>query len=284
MPGNSFGRVFKITTFGESHGKLIGVTIDGIPAGLFINEADIEFELAFRRPGRLYVSPRREEDKAEIVSGVFEGKTTGAPLTVIVRNVDIISQDYAEIHNKPRPGHADLPYIMKYGYENWDYRGGGRASARETLSRVIAGAIAKKLLMLTNTMIAGHLKSLGDKGIDKVVSFEEALSSKLSPVRASSKELEKEYEDLIMKAMKTGDSYGGIVEIIIKNPPPHLGEPVFDKLKADLAKAIMSIPAAVGFEYGIGFKAASMKGSELADEIYLEENKFRWRHNFFEEF
>lgn len=279
MPGNSLGKALTITTFGESHGPAIGVVIDGLPAGLPLKKEDIEFELSFRRPGRLFVSGRREKDEPEIVSGIFEGKTTGAPLTIIIRNTDVISSLYEEIRYKPRPGHADLPYIFRYGYENWDYRGGGRASARETATRVAAGAIAKKLLMLTNTWIAGHLISLGPIELQDRPSFEEILCSKYSPVRASKKELEKKYEELIKSAMVEGDSYGGIAEIIANNPPRGLGEPVFDKIKADLAKAIMSIPAVMGFEYGLGFKAARMKGSEANDEIVIKDGQLGWKYN-----
>ncbi|AOL16071.1 chorismate synthase [Sulfolobus sp. A20] len=279
MPGNSLGERYRITTFGESHGPSVGVVIDGLPAGLPLSVDDIRFELEFRRPGRLYVSGRREKDEPEILSGIFNGRTTGAPIAVIVKNSDVISSLYEEIRYKPRPGHADLPYIMKYGYENWDYRGGGRASARETVSRVIAGAIAKKLLMLTDTWVAGHLKSLGPEELNNEVSFDEVLCSKYSPVRASKKDLEAKYEDLIRKATQDGDSYGGIAEIIVRNPPIGLGEPVFDKLKADLAKAIMSIPAVVGFEYGLGFKMAKMKGSEANDEIIRKDNRLGWRYN-----
>lgn len=280
MPGNTFGRMLRITTFGESHGAAVGVIIDGVPAGLYLNEDDIAFELAFRKPGRLYVSGRREDDKPEILSGVFNGRTTGAPIAVIIRNTDAISKHYEEIRYKPRPGHADLPYIIRYGYENWDYRGGGRASARETVARVVGGAIAKKLLMLTNTWIAGHLKSLGPFEVSDCPSFEEILCSRTSPVRACRKDVEKIYEDLLMQAMKEGDSYGGIAEIVVKNPPEGLGEPVFDKIKADLAKAILSIPAVVGFEYGLGFRAARMKGSETSDEIIIRNGKPRWRNNY----
>jgi chorismate synthase (EC 4.2.3.5) len=280
MPGNTFGGMLRITTFGESHGAALGVVIDGVPAGLPLSEDDIAFELSFRRPGRLYVSSRREEDKPEILSGIFNGRTTGAPIAVIVRNVDIISKPYEEIRHKPRPGHADLPYIMRYGYENWDYRGGGRASARETVARVIGGAIAKKLLMLTDTWVAGHLRSLGPFEIDITPSFEEILCSRNSPVRACRKDIEKIYEEMIMQAMKEGDSYGGVVEVIAKNPPAALGEPVFDKIKADLAKAIMSIPAVVGFEYGLGFKASRMRGSEASDEIVVRDGRLRWRYNY----
>ncbi|AAK40644.1 chorismate synthase [Saccharolobus solfataricus] len=280
MPGNSFGKLFRITTFGESHGPAVGVVIDGVPAGLPLTVEDIKFELEFRRPGRLYVSGRREKDEPEILSGIFNNRTTGSPIAVIVRNTDVISSFYDEIKYKPRPGHADLPFIMKYGYENWDYRGGGRASARETVSRVIAGAVAKKLLMLTDTWIAGHLRSLGPEELSEEVTFEEVLCSKYSPVRASKKDLEEKYEALIKKATQEGDSYGGIAEVIAKNPPIGLGEPVFDKMKAELAKAIMSIPAVMGFEYGLGFIASKMKGSEANDEIIRKNNRIGWKYNY----
>ncbi|ACP35930.1 Chorismate synthase [Sulfolobus islandicus Y.G.57.14] len=280
MPGNSFGKLFRVTTFGESHGPAVGVVIDGVPAGLPLTVEDIKFELEFRRPGRLYVSGRREKDEPEILSGIFNNRTTGSPIAVIVRNTDVISSFYEEIRYKPRPGHADLPFIMKYGYENWDYRGGGRASARETVGRVIAGAVAKKLLMLADTWIAGHLRSLGPEELNEEVTFEEVLCSKYSPVRASKKVLEEKYEALIKKATQEGDSYGGIAEVITKNPPIGLGEPVFDKMKAELAKAIMSIPAVTGFEYGLGFMVSKMKGSEANDEIIRKDNKIGWKYNY----
>jgi len=281
MPGNTFGRVLRVTTFGESHGPAIGVVIDGVPAGLPISKEDIEFELSFRRPGRYLVSGRREKDEVEILSGVFNNKTTGAPISIVIRNTDVISSLYEEIKYKPRPGHADLSYIFRYGYENWDYRGGGRASARETASRVAAGAIAKKLLMLTNTWIAGHLISIGPVSLEENVTFEEILCSKYSPVRASKKSLEEKYEQLIKQAMIEGDSWGGIAEIIARNVPAGIGDPVFDKLKADLAKAMLSIPAVMGFEYGLGFKAAKMRGSEASDEIVLKEgNRLGWKYNY----
>jgi len=279
MPGSSFGEIFRITTFGESHGPEVGVVIDGVPAGLYLSKDDIQFELLFRRPGRQYVTGRREKDEPEIVSGIYNGRTTGAPIAIIVKNSDVISSLYEEIKYKPRPGHADLPYIMKYGYENWDYRGGGRASARETVSRVAAGAIAKKLLMLTDTVIAGHLKGLGPIELNEDVTFEEILCSKYSPVRASKKWLEEKFEELIKQATVEGDSWGGIAEIVVKNPPSGLGEPVFDKLKADLAKAVLSIPAVTGFEYGLGFKAGRMRGSEANDEIIVKDGRLRWKNN-----
>jgi|ECHnycMinimDraft_1075156.scaffolds.fasta_scaffold00020_21 chorismate synthase len=279
MPGNSLGKAFKVTTFGESHGTAVGVVIDGVPAGLPLTADDIRFELSFRSPGRRYVSGRREKDEPEILSGIYDGKTTGAPITIIVRNVDVISSLYEEIRVKPRPGHADLPYIMRYGYENWDYRGGGRASARETVARVAAGAIAKKLLMLKNTIILGYLKSIGPIEVEERPSLQEIMCSKYSPLRACNRKYEEMYEELIKKAILEGDSYGGVAEVIVINVVPGIGEPVFDKLKADLAKAVMSIPAVVGFEYGLGFSASKMRGSEANDEIIIKDGKIRWSKN-----
>lgn len=274
MPGSSIGLLFRVTTFGESHGVLVGAVIDGIPAGLPLSVEDISFELAFRKPGTSpYVSPRGELDKPEVVSGILEGKTTGAPVTIVVRNVDVNSKPYEKLRFTPRPGHADLAYILKYGIENWDYRGGGRASGRETVARVAAGAIAKKLLLLHNTYVCGYLKSLGPSSHSQTPSLEEILKSKNSPVKAATENVEEEFKKLIEEAVRSGDSLGGTVELVIHNPPPGLGEPVFDKLKADLAKALMSIPGAVGFEVGEGFKAATMKGSSFRDPIVVKDGK-----------
>ncbi len=278
MPGSSFGRLFRVTSFGESHGPAVGVVVDGVPAGLPLSQEDIAFELSFRRPGRLYVSGRREKDEPEILSGIFNGRTTGAPIAILVRNTDVISSLYEEVRIKPRPGHADLPFIFKYGYDNWDYRGGGRSSARETVGRVAAGAIAKKLIMVNDTVIAGYLRTLGPSG-GEAKDFTSALCSKYSPVRAPDRETEEVYEKLVKEATVEGDSYGGIAEVFVNNVPRGLGEPVFDKIKADLAKAIMSIPAVTGFEYGLGFRAASMKGSEANDEIVKEDSDLRWVRN-----
>ncbi len=267
MSGNSFGKAIRITTFGESHGPEVGAVIDGLPAGLPISEDDVRFELSFRRPGRRYVSARMEADEPKIVSGTFNGVTTGMPLAIVIENRDAQPQHYEEVRYKPRPGHADLPYIRKYGYENWDYRGGGRSSARETAARVAAGAVAKKLLMLTGTIVAGYLRSVGDVEEPSDPAFDDVLRSRRSEVRCIS--IEGEVKELIAKLAAEGDSVGGVVEARVKNPPRGLGEPVFDKLKADLAKACMSIPAAVGFEYGMGFAGSRRRGSEVADEIRI---------------
>lgn len=278
MSGNSLGKLFRITTFGESHGKAVGVIIDGVPAGLLLNEDDIYFELKYRRPGKsIYTSTRNEEDKPIILSGLYNNRTTGMPVAIIIENKDVVSKHYEEIRFKPRPGHADLPFIEKYGFDNWDYRGGGRSSARETVSRVAAGAVAKKLLMLSNTIVAGYVKAAGDFLINEMPNFDDILCSRESQVRTI-KNRENELMKIIENIRKEGDSIGGIVEIVVKNPPKSLGEPVFDKLKADLAKSIMSIPGVVGFEYGIGFNSYKMRGSDVIDEIYYD-NGFRFRKN-----
>ncbi|MEM0194189.1 MAG: chorismate synthase, partial [Metallosphaera sp.] len=209
---------------------------------------------------------------------IYNGRTTGSPIAIIVKNTDVISSFYEEVKIKPRPGHADLPFIMRYGYENWDYRGGGRSSARETVGRVAAGALAKKLLMYHDTWIAGRLKSLGL--VDSPpADFLSILCSKYSPVRASDQDTESKFEELVKQATVEGDSLGGVAEIVVRNPPAGMGEPVFDKIKADLAKALLSIPAVTGFEYGLGFNAAKMKGSEANDAIVKRGEKLGWRDN-----
>jgi len=252
--------------------------MDGVPAGLPLTEEDVAFELSFRRPGREFVSPRRERDSPVILSGLFQGRTTGAPIAITVANEDPVSSFYEEVRYKPRPGHADLPYAMKYGYANWDYRGGGRASARETVARVAAGSVAKKLLMIAGTRVAGYLRSAGDVEVGEV-GFEEALASRCSPVRVPRGPAETGVEELLKRVSREGDSVGGVVEIRVMNPPAALGEPVFDKLKADLAKALLSVPGVVGFEYGLGFAAARMRGSQANDEIRLTEGKPRYAKN-----
>ncbi len=268
MGGNTFGTLFRVTTWGESHGKALGAVIDGCPAGLPLNEEDLKVELVLRRPGRRYTTPRKEGDEPQILSGVFRGKTTGMPISVIVWNKDVVSDYYELIKETPRPGHADLAYIKKYGYEHWDYRGGGRASGRETVSRVIAGAIAKKLLSCLGVLVTGNVVSLGGEEFPTAKDPQEGLKARLSPFRVVGGD--ERAEEILRDALKNKDSVGGIVEVVAWNVPSGLGEPVFDKLKADLAKALMSIPAAVGFEVGYGFKLASMRGSEARDRIVTE--------------
>lgn len=259
--GNSFGKIFKITTFGESHGKAIGVVIDGCPAGLEIAEKDIQAELDKRRPGQSkFTTQRNETDKVEILSGIFEGKTLGAPIALVIYNNDAKSGHYEDIKDLYRPGHADYTYEAKYGIRDW--RGGGRASARETAARVAAGAIAKKILKNAGVEICGYVLQIGHA---RVKNIDEGIVYK-NPLRCPDKDMIKRFEEEIENARKDGDSVGGIVEIAAHNVPAGLGEPVFNKLSADLAQGIMSIPAVKGFEIGDGFASSSRRGSENNDE------------------
>jgi len=263
MAGNSFGQVFKITSFGESHGKAIGVVVDGCPAGLKIDEEDIQSELDKRRPGQSNMTTKRDEkDKIEILSGVFEGKTLGSPIAMIVWNKNHFTEDYEAIKDIYRPGHADFSYDAKYGFRDW--RGGGRSSARETLARVAAGAIAKKLLkQVAKVKIVGYVLSVGKvQGTKIVESFIEK-----NPLRCADPGSLEAMMLEVETARKALDSVGGVIEIRVKNVPAGLGEPVFHKLSADLAAAIMSIPAVKGFEIGDGFGAANRLGSENNDQF-----------------
>lgn len=272
MAGNTFGKYFRITTFGESHGKAIGVVIDGVRPALPIDTKYIQKELDRRRPGQSKVTTSRSEmDQVEILSGVFEGKTTGTPICMVVWNRDQRPQAYAKIKNMFRPGHAGYTYLAKYGVS--DYRGGGRSSGRETAARVASGAIAKSMLEKRGVQIHAYTKAVGNIEA-KTIDFIEIKKNLLrcpDPVAA------KKMERLVLKMKKEGDSIGGIVEIVVKNPPVGLGEPVFDKLEADLAKALMSIGAIKGFEIGNGFAAARLKGSENNDPIYYDKKLKRVR-------
>jgi len=267
-----------VTTFGESHGPAIGVVVDGVPAGLPLSEDDVYKELLLRRPGHRWATPRREPDRPQILSGIFEGRTTGAPIAILIWNRDVDSRPYEEVRCKPRPGHADLAYILKYGWGNWDYRGGGRASGRETAARVAAGAVAKKLLLAIGVRVYARLAAIG--GVELVDPREEPrpedfIRARHSPLRVHDPALEERVARMIEEARSRGDSLGGVVEVAAFGVPPGLGDPVFDKLKADLAKAMMSIPAAVGFEVGLGFRLASMRGSEARDPIRLVDGQPR---------
>ncbi|NGX47706.1 MAG: Chorismate synthase [Chlamydiae bacterium] len=267
MASNQFGQIFRITTWGESHGKAIGVVIDGCPAGLFISEEEINLELILRRPGyNALTSPRKEEDKAEIYSGVFEGRTTGAPISIIIPNQNADPSKYEPIKDLLRPGHANFTYGEKYGH--FDYRGGGRASARETAPRVAAGAIAKKLLMEFGIQIAAFVAQIGEvKTIEPEHEEIDSLREETlkSPVFCPDKEAEREIIALIEKAKEEGDSLGAIIELRAEGLMPVLGDPTYEKLDANLAKAMLSIPACKGIEFGAGFAAANMKGSEHND-------------------
>jgi len=263
MGGNTIGRLFRVTTFGESHGKALGAIIDGCPPGLSLSEEYIQKELEKRKPGKfLGETPRKETDKVEILSGVFEGYTIGTPIALVIYNVDVDSSAYEKIKHIFRPGHGDFTYFMKYGGYR-DYRGGGRSSGRETVARVAAGAIAKRILEEYGIEVIAYTICLGGITVEKK-DFSVIYQNHLfcPDMEAYKKMCEK-----IEQTKKEGDSLGGIVEVIVKGVPTGLGEPVFDRLNADLAKAIFSIPAVKGFEMGAGFKVANMKGSENNDPI-----------------
>jgi len=262
MGGSSFGTLFKITTWGESHGEALGVVIDGCPPRVELSNEDLQKELDRRRPGQgKGSSPRKEKDKVEIFSGVFEGKTTGTPISFLIRNEDVDSGPYEEWKEVFRPGQADFTYQAKYGIR--DYRGGGRASARETVGRVAAGVVAKKILGKEKVEIIGYTVELGGIRAEKIDYEEIERNSLRCPDRNASIAMEKKIEEIKVQ----GDSLGGIVEILIRGCPPGLGEPVFDKLEADLAKALMSIGAVRGVEVGAGFTVARMLGSQCNDPI-----------------
>lgn len=262
MGGNSFGTLFRITTWGESHGKALGVVIDGCPPGLEISEEEIQKEMEKRRPGvGIGTSSRKERDRIEILSGVFEGKTTGTPISIIIWNEDVDSTPYDEMRDIFRPGHADFTYQVKYGIR--DHRGGGRASARETVGRVAAGAVAKKILRKERTEIMAYTVELGGVRAEKI-DFE-AIDKNVfrCPDPQAALSMEKRIEEVKLQ----GDTLGGVVEILVQGCPPGLGEPVFDKLESDLAKALMSIGAVKGVEVGAGFGMTRMLGSEGNDPL-----------------
>jgi chorismate synthase len=272
MTGSSFGEVFRITTFGESHGEAVGVVIDGCPAGLSLDASDIQKELDRRRPGQSKVTTARaEEDKAAILSGVFQGKTTGTSIGILVENKDKDPGVYEQIKDTPRPNHADYTYHMKYGLRDW--RGGGRSSGRETVGRVAAGAIAKKLLSLEDIEILGHTIEIGGIRAREASVLEIKEKAEENPVRCGDPKAAKDMVNAIIEAQKEGDSLGGIVEVNALNVPVGLGEPVFDKLDADLSKAIMSIGAVKGVEVGAGFEVSRRRGSENNDEFILRDGR-----------
>ncbi|HEY9895558.1 MAG TPA: chorismate synthase [Candidatus Sericytochromatia bacterium] len=269
--GNTFGHLFRITTFGESHGGGVGVVIDGCPPRLEISVEEIQAELNRRRPGQSKITtPRNEADTCEILSGMVDGKTTGTPIAILVRNKDQRSQDYDEMAIKYRPSHADATYDEKYGIRNW--QGGGRSSARETIGRVAAGAIAKKILQQVGGVeIIGYVKRIKD--LEGVVDAETVTLEQVESniVRCPDQDAADRMIDLIEQVRKEGDSIGGVVECIARHVPKSLGMPVFDKLEADLAKGIMSLPATKGFEIGSGFAGTLLTGSEHNDEFYTDD-------------
>lgn len=266
MAGSTFGNIFKITTWGESHGAGVGVVVDGCPAGLPLCEEDIQLYLNRRKPGQSrYATPRKEDDAVEILSGVFEGKTTGTPISLVVFNKNQRSKDYSQIAEYYRPGHADYPFDAKYGFR--DYRGGGRSSGRETIGRVAAGAIAAKILNQLGITLTAYTKSIGDISVSSL-NLEEIFNNALYMPDAAAAEKASAY---LEECMKNHDSSGGVIECIIDGMPVGIGDPVFEKLDANLAKAVFSIGAVKGFEIGDGFLASFAKGSENNDPFFYDE-------------
>jgi len=269
MPGSTLGKHFRITTFGESHGPAVGVVIDGVRPGLPISTRIIQKELDRRRPGQSRItSQRREEDKVQILSGMFEGKTTGTPICMVIWNRDHDSREYEKLRNVFRPGHAGYTYLARYGI--YDHRGGGRSSGRETAGRVAAGAFAKHLLAREGIKIIGHTLQIGSIRAEKFL----VRQIERNPVRCADPDAAKKMERLVARVQKKGDSIGGIVEIIVKNPPAGLGDPVFGKLDADLSRALMSIGTIKGIEVGAGFEVGTMTGSVNNDPLYYN-NKLK---------
>jgi len=275
MAGNSFGNIFTLTTFGESHGEAIGGIIDGCPAGLELDFEALQAEMARRKPGQsAIVTQRKEPDFVKFLSGIFEGKTTGTPIGFIIQNTNQKSQDYSHIKDNYRPSHADYTYDTKYGIR--DYRGGGRSSARETACRVAAGAIAKQLLK--DIKITAYVSGVGELKLQKNYSELDFSEIEKNPVRCADPELAIKMESFIKEIRKQGDTVGGLVTCVVQNVPAGLGEPVFDKLHAELGKAMLSINAVKGFEYGSGFAGTELKGSEHND-VFNSDGSTKTNHS-----
>ncbi|RLI81646.1 MAG: chorismate synthase [Archaeoglobales archaeon] len=281
MVGNTFGYLFRVTTWGESHGRAVGCVVDGCPAGLELSERDIQREVDRRRPKSAISTSRREKDEVIILSGIFEGKTLGTPISMLVYNKDVDSKPYEEIKHLFRPGHADYTYQAKFGLRDW--RGGGRASGRETVARVMAGAIAKKILERFGMKVVGFAREIcgvrcdvnpSDFDLDELSRLIES-----NPVRCPDGDVAKRMEEEILKARDEGDSVGGIAEVVARGVPAGLGEPVFMKLDAYIAFALMGVPAVKGVEIGAGFRVARMRGSECNDQIVLRDGRIRFETN-----
>ena len=277
--GNTFGHLFRITTWGESHGGAVGVVVDGCPPRLALSEADIQTELDRRRPGQSRVTTQRQEDDTcHILSGVFEGQTLGTPISLLVWNTDAKSQHYAPFQHIYRPSHADYAYEAKYGIRNW--QGGGRASARETVGRVAAGAIARKLLReRCGTEVIGYVKQIHKLYADVDTNTVTPQQVEANIVRCPDAVCATDMIARIDEARRNGDSLGGVVEIVVRQTPVGLGDPVFDKLEADLAKALMSLPASKGFEIGSGFAGTTLTGSEHNDAYEMRHGHVHTRTN-----
>ena len=276
---NIFGKIFKISTYGESHGKAIGVIIDGCPSGIEINEKDIQLELNRRKPGQSKITTQRNEsDLVEILSGVFKGKTTGSPISLFIKNKDQKSSDYDHITTVFRPSHADYTYHKKY--ENRDFRGGGRSSARETANWVAAGAIAKKILEDLGIEINAYVSRVGKLKMDTNYKNLNLKNTESNIVRCPDKNFANKFIEIIDKARKNRDTVGGVISCVISGCPVGIGEPIFGKLHAELGKAMLSINAVKGFEYGSGFKGSEMYGSEHNDQFEIKEDKIKTKSNY----
>ncbi len=278
MAGNSYGQIFRITTFGESHGTAIGVVIDGCPAGLEIDLDFIQHELDRRKPGQSAITTQRKEsDRFQILSGIFENKTLGTPIAITITNEDQQPQDYDHLKDVFRPSHADLTYQEKYGFR--DHRGGGRSSARETAARVVAGAIAKQFLLHHHVQIQAYVSQVGNLKLEKSYTELDLSKTENNMVRCPDTDLAEQMIALIQNTRATGDTLGGVITCVIKNCPTGLGEPVFDKLHAELGKAMLSINAVKGFEYGSGFEGVKLKGSEHNDTPHSSHGKTEFASN-----
>ncbi|MEP4534148.1 MAG: chorismate synthase [Cyclobacteriaceae bacterium] len=276
--GSIFGKIFSVTTFGESHGPAIGATVVGCPAGVDIDLEFIQSELARRKPGQSKITTqRKEEDQVEILSGVFEGKSTGTPIALLIRNKDQKSKDYSHIADKFRPSHADFTYEKKYGIR--DYRGGGRSSARETAARVAAGAIAKLMLNQAGVSFHAYVSQVGELTLQKSHTELDLSLTETNDVRCPDPEMAQKMFDYIDGVRKDQDTVGGVVTGVIKGVPVGLGEPVFDRLHAELGKAMLSINAVKGFEYGSGFEGIKLRGSQHNDEFYQDGDRTRTKTN-----
>ena len=277
--GSSFGKIFKIHTYGESHGPALGVVIEGCPAGLEIDESFIQLELDRRKPGQSRITTqRREADEFEILSGVFESKSTGTPISILIRNEDQKSKDYSHIADKFRPSHADYTFQAKYGIR--DYRGGGRSSARETGARVAAGAIAKLLLKHYGITCESYVSQVGALKLEKSYQALDLSKSEENIIRCPYPETAEKMIELIDQTRKNRDTIGGVITGVIKGTPAGIGEPVFDKLHAELGKAMLSINAVKGFEFGSGFEGVKLNGSEHNDAFYTEGDQVKTRTNY----
>ncbi|SDL78906.1 chorismate synthase [Catalinimonas alkaloidigena] len=275
---NTYGHTFRISTYGESHGPAVGAVIDGCPAGLPIDLSLIQYELDRRKPGQSRITTqRREPDEFEVLSGIFEGKTTGMPIHLMIRNTDARSKDYSHIADKFRPSHADFTYQQKWGFR--DYRGGGRSSARETAARVAAGAVAKQLLATMGVEIYAYVSQVGPLRLETPYQELDLRQTDTNAVRCPDAAMAEKMYDFIDETRKKQDTVGGVVSGVLRNVPVGLGEPVFDKLHAELGKAMLSINAVKGFEYGSGFQGVEMYGSQHNDIFYRDGERVRTRTN-----